>query len=126
MIIGVGIDLVSIERLAESLKSEAFKRRVFSPAEMAQCEGVANSAEKYAGKFAAKEAMMKAIGKGIRQSVWFTQIELLNQESGAPVIAASGEARKTLAALGADQVHVSISHTGETAVAVVILERDEG
>ena len=75
MIVGVGIDLVSIERLAESLKSEAFKRRVFSP---------------------------------------------------APVISASGEAGKTLAALGSGQVHVSISHTGETAVAVVILEGELG
>ena len=124
MIVGMGIDLVSIERLAESLQSEAFKRRVFSPAEMALCEGRANSTERYAGKFAAKEALMKAIGKGIRQEVWFTQIEVLNQESGAPFISANGEAGVILAALGADRVHVSISHTGEMAVAVVILEAD--
>ena len=122
MIVGMGIDLVSIDRLAESLQSEAFKRRVFSALEIEQCEDAANSAERFAGKFAAKEAMMKAIGKGIRQSVWFTQIEVLNQESGKPGITAHGEAERTLNTLGVDRVHVSISHTGEMAVAVVILE----
>ena len=76
MLLGLGIDLISISKIAESVQSEAFKRKVFTPAEIESCESVANSAERYAGKFAAKEAFMKAIGKGIRQEVWFSQIEV--------------------------------------------------
>jgi len=84
MILGVGIDLVSISKLEKSLLSETFKRKVFTEVEIAMCEHVVNSAQRYAGKFAAKEAFMKAIGKGIRQEVWFSQIEVLNQDTGAP------------------------------------------
>ena len=92
MIIGIGVDLVSIEKIAESIKSEAFRRKVFTSAEIESCESIANATERYAGKFAAKEAFMKAIGKGIRQEVWFTQIEVLNHGTGAPYIQVSGEA----------------------------------
>lgn len=122
MILGMDVDLVSISKIAESVKSESFRRKVFTHSEIEICESFTNSAEHYAGKFAAKEAFMKAIGKGIRQEVWFTQVELLNGEAGAPYVQVSGEAEKTLSSLGVESVHISISHTGETAVAVVILE----
>jgi holo-[acyl-carrier protein] synthase len=124
MILGLGIDLVSVSKIAESIKSEAFRRKVFTPAEIEICESMANPAERYAGKFAAKEAFMKAIGSGIRQEVWFTQIEVLNRESGAPYIKVSGEAEQVLSRLGAHGVHVSISHTEGMAVAVVVLEKN--
>jgi holo-[acyl-carrier protein] synthase len=122
MILGLGIDLVSISKIAESVKSASFRRKVFTPSEIEICETFANSAEHYSGKFAAKEAFMKAIGKGIRQEVWFKQIEVLNGETGAPYIQVSGEAEKTLSSLEVESVHVSISHTGEMAIAVIILE----
>lgn len=122
MIVGIGIDLVDITRLEEKLSSAAFKRKVFTEAEIDDCESHTNSPERFAGKFAAKEALMKAIGKGIRQAVGFTQIEVLNNEAGAPVITTSRKARETLADLGATQIHVSISHTGGMAVAMVVLE----
>ena len=83
---------------------------------------MSNSAERFAGKFAAKEAFMKAIGKGIRQEVWFTQIEVLNHETGQPYIQVTGEAEASLLALNIKTVHVSISHTKHHAAAVVILE----
>jgi holo-[acyl-carrier protein] synthase len=121
MIVGIGIDLISIAKIGESVKSDAFRRRVFTPAEVESCDSVANSAERYAGKFAAKEAFMKAIGKGIRQEVWFSQIEVLNRETGAAYIVVRGEAERTLSVLGAERVHVSISHSEGMAVAVVIL-----
>jgi len=124
MILGIGIDLVSISKLGKSLGSEAFKRKVFTDAEIAVCEGVVNSAERYAGKFAAKEAFMKAIRKGIRQEIWFSQIEVLNQDTGAPYVNLSGEARRTLESQGGKQVHLSISHTDGMAVAIVILETE--
>jgi holo-[acyl-carrier protein] synthase len=122
MIIGVGIDLVSVSKIAESVKSESFRRKIFTPAEIESCESVANSTERYAGKFAAKEAFMKAIGKGIRQEVWFTQIEVFNRETGAPYVQVSGEAERIFSALEAARVHVSITHTEGMAVAMVVLE----
>lgn len=123
MIAGVGIDLVSVGQLAGNLQHKAFIQRVFTPAEIVDCERFSNSTERFAGKFAAKEALMKAIGKGIRQEVWFSQIEVLNRENGAPYLQASGEAEKALSALGVEKVHVSISHTAGMAVALVLLER---
>ena len=123
MIVGIGVDLVSIERLAGSLESEAFKRKVFLPGEIADCERFANFAERYAGKFAAKEALMKALGAGIRQAVGFQQIEVRTAESGVPKILVSGKAADMLTAMGVEQIHVSISHTAGMAVSVVVLEK---
>jgi len=123
MIVGTGIDLVDIARLEEQLKLDAFKRKVFSEREISDCESHATSAERYAGKFAAKEALMKAIGEGIRQAVGFTQIEVLNNEAGAPMIITNGKAKDILANLKVDKVHVSISHTGGMAIALIILEK---
>ena len=123
MILGIGIDLVSIEKIGESVKSDAFRRKVFTPDEIAMCEAFASPAEHYAGKFAAKEACMKALGHGIRQEVWFTQIEVLNAGSGAPYIQLSGEAERLFNEMGAVKIHVSISHSDSMAVAMVILEQ---
>ena len=126
MILGIGIDLISIEKIAKSVKSKTFQRKVFTSAEIAICEAVSNSAERFAGKFAAKEALMKAIGKGIRQEVWFSQIEVLNRESGQPYLNLSGEAKQALESLGGAQAHVSLTHSAGLAVAVVIIERKRG
>jgi holo-[acyl-carrier protein] synthase len=122
MILGIGIDITEINRVAKSLESESFQRKVFTPAELKFCGEIKNSAECLAGKFAAKEAFMKALGTGIRQEVWFTQIEVLNDGSGKPYITVSSEAERRLQQSGAKQVHVSISHSGGMAVALVILE----
>lgn len=123
MIIGIGIDITEIEKFAKNIEGDAFQRKVFAPAELESCSGTKNNADCLAGKFAAKEAFMKALGAGIRQEVWFTQIEVLNDESGKPIVNVSGEAQKRLEESGAKQVHVSISHSGGMAVAVVILEK---
>lgn len=122
MILGVGIDLVGIDKIGESIQRVSFLHKVYTEQEIAACAGLSDPTERYAGKFAAKEAFMKAIGKGIRQKVWFTQIEVLNSETGAPVIRAKGKAASTMKALGVTRVHTSISHSGGMAVAVVILE----
>src|SRR5687767_5858402 len=112
MIVGIGIDSTEIERIAKSIESEAFQRKIFTPAELESCGEIKNSAGCLAGKFAAKEAFMKALGAGIRQEVWFTQIEVLNDASGKPYVSASGEAERLLQVSGAKQVHISISHSG--------------
>lgn len=123
MIVGLGIDLVAIQKIAKSAQSESFRHKVFSAAEIASCEQIKNSAEHYAGKFAAKEAFMKAIGKGIRQEVWFSQIEVLNHDTGEPYIQVNRRAESALRELGAQKIHVTISHHDGMAVAVVILEK---
>ena len=122
MITGIGIDLTEIKRIEESVESEAFQRRVFTPAELEAVQAYRNKSEHLAGKFAAKEAFMKALGAGIGQEVWFTQIEVTNDGAGKPHIRASGEAAARLEASGANRIHVSISHSGDMAIAVVILE----
>ncbi len=123
MILGLGVDLVEIKKISKGIKSEAFRRKIFTPAEVESCRAVRNSAQCFAGRFAAKEALMKAIGKGIRQQVWFTQIEVLTCESGQPQIQVYGEAQSSVLALGVKTIHVSITHTRDHAAAVVILEK---
>lgn len=122
MILGIGIDITEIKEIEESIQTEAFQQKVFTSVEMQAVERYKNKAEHLAGKFAVKEAFMKSIGAGLRQEVWFTQIEVLNDESGKPQVQVKGEAGKRLEGIGASQMHVSISHSGGMAVAVVILE----
>jgi holo-[acyl-carrier protein] synthase len=122
MIAGVGIDLIEIEKIAVNLHSGAYLRKVFTEAEIEECQSMENSIERFAGKFAAKEACMKAVGKGIRQGAWFTQIEVLNEESGAPFVRVSGEMETSIRAIGMTKIHVSVTHSKSVAAAVVILE----
>ena len=123
MILGIGIDLMEIEKIEKKFQSDVHLRKVFTPAEIRECKSVVRSAERFAGRFAAKEAFMKAIGKGIRQEVWFTQIEVLNNQDGQPYIQVKGEAEVWLRALSVRNIHVSIAHTKQNAVAIVILEK---
>jgi len=122
MIIGVGIDIVDIGEIEESLREEGFNRRVFTTAEMDSVQRYRKQAEHLAGKFAVKEAFMKAIGAGLGQSVTFTEIETLSEETGKPYVTISGEAKKRFDNCEAKEIHVSISHASGVAVAVVILE----
>jgi len=123
MIVGIGIDLIEIEKIAKDLHSDVYLRKVFTEAEIAACRTSVNSTEHFAGKFATKEAFMKAIGNGIRQGVWFTQIEVLNHENGQPYVQVSGEAGMRLNELDATNIHVSITHTHNAAAAVIIIEK---
>ena len=123
MIAGLGIDLIEVKKIAENIHSEIYLHKVFTEAEIEECRSTANSAERFAGKFAAKEAFMKAIGKGIRQGVWFTQIEVLNEESGAPYVRVNSEIETSMKELGIKNIHVSVTHTKNTAAAVVMLEQ---
>ncbi len=123
MIIGIGIDLIEVEKIEKSVQSATYLRKVFTEHEIADCISVPNGAERFAGKFAAKEAFMKAIGRGIRQQIWFSQIEILNNESGQPYIQVKGKAGQSLISLDIQNIHVSITHTKRYAAATVILEK---
>jgi holo-[acyl-carrier protein] synthase len=123
MITGIGIDLLEVEKIEKDIQSRGYLRKVFTAAEIMECKSVVRSAERFAGRFAVKEAFMKAIGKGIRQEVWFSQIEVLNNEDGQPYIQVKGEAQAWLCAMEVKNIHVSITHTQQYAAAIVILEK---
>ena len=126
MIVGVGIDIIQIKTIEENVHREVYVRKVYTPTEAAQCRSSSKPGECFAGKFAVKEAFMKAVGAGIRQGVAFTDIEVLNRESGMPYINASSTAAIQLDSLQVEKIHVSLSHTENMVVAVVILETAQG
>lgn len=123
MVVGIGIDLIEPERISPNIHSDDYLRNIFTEAEIASCGNLVNSAERFAGKFATKEAFMKAIGTGVSRGILFTQIEVLNHETGQPYVRATAEAKRRLEELGVTNVHVSITHTKSVAAAVVILEK---
>jgi holo-[acyl-carrier protein] synthase len=101
---------------------EAFVKKIFTPQEIALCQRYYNAVEHYAGKFAVKEAFMKAIGTGM-QGITFQAIEVLNRASGAPYIVRQGQVAELLDQSAIKHLHVSLSHTAHIAVAVVVLEQ---
>ncbi len=125
-ILGVGVDIVERERIERLLErhGEAFLRRVFRAGEVRLGAGTPRRAAHVAGLFAAKEATMKALGTGWAGGVGFLQIEVLRQPSGAPALELHGEARRRADGLGVEQLWLSISHDGPSAVAFVVLEGD--
>ena len=125
MIISTGIDIVEVYRIAETMtRTPRFGERVFTPAERDYCDAKgAAAAQSYAGRFAAKEAFLKAIKTGWRGKITWHDIEILNDADGVPSLNVKGEAFRILTERGAESVHLSISHTTEHAVASVVLER---
>jgi holo-[acyl-carrier protein] synthase len=124
MIVSTGIDIVEVYRIRETLaRTPRFVERVYTEAERVYCESKgAAAAQSYAGRFAAKEAFLKALKTGWRGKLQWTDMEILNNVEGAPDLKLTGEARQLLDAMGVSDVHLSISHTAEHAVAQVILE----
>ena len=124
LIIGCGIDLVKIERIEKIIKRwrDNFIFRIFTPLERDYCEKKKdNKFQSYAGKFAAKEALLKALGLGLREANW-KEIEIKNDELGQPIIDTSGKLKNIASTKGVSKYFISISHTKEHAVAQVILE----
>lgn len=105
-------------------RTPRFAERVFTGKERAYCESKgAAAAQSYAARFAAKEAFLKALKTGWRGKITWHDMEILNDADGVPNLEISGEARALMENLGADKIHLSISHTSEHAVAEVILEK---
>lgn len=122
MIIGYGTDLVSAERISRLIESEAFLRRVYTPAEREYCAAHADAVSSYAACFAVKEAVSKVLGTGIGTHCGLHDVELLHCENGAPFLNVSGAARDTAEKMGICRWHVSVSHECDMAVAGVIGE----
>ncbi len=127
MIVGMGIDVAEVKRIQAVIESqkERFLRRVYTPEEIAYCEQFKNKFERYAGRFAAKEAAMKALGTGWSRGVRWVDVEVVRQRGGRPTIVLKGEARKIADALGVKNIALSITHTSEQAFAEVIFESCE-
>lgn len=126
MIIGLGVDLVRVSRIAAVLQryGARFKERVFTPAEITYCEAQRQPANNYALRFAAKEAMSKALGVGLRQNgIRWREVEVIPTPSGKPELRVSGRAAELCTALGVSGMFVSLTDEGDFGVAVVVLER---
>jgi holo-[acyl-carrier protein] synthase len=124
MIVGIGLDIAEYAKLERSIAEGSFLTTVFTPAEIeAVSHYKRNQLDHYAGKFAVKEAFMKAIGAGIQQGVWFKHIEVLNRETGAPYVVLYEEARAIVERLALSNMHITISHSAGIAVGLVILEK---
>lgn len=125
MIVSIGIDIVEVYRIRETLeRTPRFTERVYTEKEREYClsKGVA-AAQSFAARFAAKEAFLKALKTGWRGKITWQDMEILNDAQGVPDLEVKGEARKLLENLGANKIHLSISHTTEHAVAQIILEK---
>ena len=95
-IFGIGTDIVSIDRIKNSLKNKNFINRIFNKKEILKCKKINNSSNCYAKRFAAKEAFSKALGTGISKGINFNEIVILNKKSGKPYISIIGQTKKTL------------------------------
>ena len=124
MILGLGVDLAEVDRIQSAIErhGEIFLRRIFTPAERAYCDKFKNKYERYAGRFAAKEAAMKALGTGWRRGVRWVDVEVVRQRGGRPTVKLHGEAGKIADRLGVKNISLSITHTADQAFAQVIFE----
>jgi len=124
MILGVGTDLMEIARIQKSIDrfGEPFLCRIFTPKEIEYCQRKKNSGESFAARFAAKEAAAKALGTGISHGVTWLEIEVAREPSGKPSLILSGRAAERAKRLGVSGISLSLSHSRETALAVVIME----
>ncbi len=125
MIVGTGIDIAEVPRIAQALvrHGDRFLRRVYTDGEIHYCDSKANRVERYAARFAAKEAAMKALGTGWNHGVRWRDIEVSRLPGGRPTIQFHGKAAEFAARLGTTNIALSLSHTAEQAIAQVILER---
>jgi holo-[acyl-carrier protein] synthase len=123
MIVGVGIDMIEVDRvMAKINKDNGFREMVFSKNEIDFCESNLKS-QNYAGRFAAKEAFLKATGWGLLLGNDLSNVEVENDSHGKPSIRLSGEFKKQAEENGWQKIHVSISHLKEVACSVVIIEK---
>jgi len=124
LIVGCGVDLVKIERIEKIIKrwGNNFTSRIFTSLEREYCEKKkGNKYQSYAGKFSAKEALLKALGLGLRGVNW-KEIEIKNDKIGQPIMNISGKLKNIASSKGVRKYFISISHTKEYAVAQVILQ----
>jgi holo-[acyl-carrier protein] synthase len=124
MVLGLGTDLIETRRLQESIDrfGARFTERIFTTGEIAYCTRKKNSAESFAARFAAKEAGAKALGTGISRGVSWKEFEVKREASGRPSLHLSGRAAELAEAMGVKRIQLSLTHSRELAMAVVVAE----
>src|SRR3984885_3347377 len=124
MVIGMGTDLIETRRVQESIDrfGERFLERIFTAGEIAYCKRKKNAAESFAARFAAKEAGAKALGTGISRGVTWKEFEVRREASGKPSLHLSGRAAELAGAMGVRRIQLSLTHSREFALAVVVVE----
>lgn len=124
MIVGLGLDIAEIDRIKAAIERHgaAFLERIFTPNEVAYCGRFKNKFERFAGRFAAKEAAMKALGTGWSGGVRWRDIEVAREPSGKPTLQLAGAARQIADRLGTRTIALTITHSGNFALAEVIFE----
>ena len=124
MIYGIGTDIVAVERFQRFIDSgnSALIERLFTPAERSRCEKRKDAASCLAARFAAKEAFLKAVGTGLRDGLSWQDMDVSNDALGKPELKLSGKAAELFQALGLMRVHLSLSHDGGNAIAMVVVE----
>lgn len=124
MIKGIGIDIIEISRIDDSIKrfGKSFIDRIYTAEEQRRCDARTDKRFYYAGRWAAKEAVSKALGCGIGKNCSWLDIEIFNSPTGSPSVFLSGAAAEKLAECGASKLHVSISHERTNAVAMAVIE----
>ncbi len=124
MILGTGVDIMEVPRMQSSIErfGAHLLKRVFTDTEIAYCDSKTNRFERYAARFAAKEAGLKAIGTGWRGGISWRDVEVQRAKGGRPTLVYSGKAAEVAARLGVRRAWLSISHTEAYAIAEVIVE----
>jgi holo-[acyl-carrier protein] synthase len=125
VIVGSGVDLCEVERIKTAIARHGrrFVERIYTPREIAYAESKANRYERFAARFAAKEAGMKALGTGWRGGIAWRDFEVTNLPSGRPTLKFHGKAAELAQRLGVENISLSITHTAVQAMAQVILEK---
>ena len=125
MVVGLGTDITEVPRIARSIQrfGDRFLARVYTPGEIAYCQSrLKTAAQSFAARFAAKEAAAKALGTGISRGVGWLELEVVRAPGQAPQLRLSGRAAARARQLGVTRTSLSLTHTGETALAVVVME----
>jgi holo-[acyl-carrier protein] synthase len=122
MIVGIGTDIVEIDRIRSMLERHGthFSERCFTPAELAWADKQRDAAPRFAGRWAAKEAVVKALGTGFIEGMTFHDIEVLPLHTGQPTVRLSGRAAEIATQLGIQRIHITISHARNYATATAI------
>ena len=121
---GLGVDITEVERMRGAIErqGERLLRRIYTPAEIAYCERFKNKFERYAGRFAVKEAAMKALGTGWSRGVRWVDIEVVREKGGKPTLRLAGEAQQIAERMGVKNIAITVTHTEKQALAQVIFE----
>lgn len=124
MIHGTGVDIIEISRIKKSMDRYAgkFEEKIFTPQEIEYCRSKADPCKHFAGRFAAKEAILKSLGTGMAQGISWKDMEILNRETGAPVLQITGGGKAVFDSLNLKNIHISISHNQLYAIAQAVAE----